>query len=327
MSSPTPRNATLVVFAYHDVGYECLDALIGRREKIAAVFTHKDNPGEQIWFRSVAGLAERHGIPVHRPASVNTPEWIAHIRALEPSLIFSFYYRNMICQEILDLPPLGALNMHGSLLPKYRGRVPVNWAVLHGEKETGVTLHYMVKRADAGDIVDQEAVAIGPRETALEVFRKVTAAARRLLERQIEPLKQGAAPRRRQVEAEASYFGGRKPDDGRIDWSQSAAAIFNLIRAVTHPYPGAFTVADGRRLYVWWAEPAAACQGKPGVVCSTAPLRVATGDGCLELTAWQWEGRAEQSATTAVRDPHGLRLGQRLGDAAGPQTSAVTSSS
>jgi len=334
MSSRTPNSPSplpLVVFAYHDVGYECVDLLIGRGERIAAVFTHEDSPGERIWFRSVADLARRHGIPVHTPASVHTPEWIAHIRALEPALILSFYYRNMICQEILDLPPLGALNMHGSLLPKYRGRVPVNWAVLRGEKETGVTLHYMVKRADAGDIVDQQAVPIGPKETALEVFRKVTAAARIVLERQIDALKRGKAPRRPQLEAEATYFGGRTPEDGRIDWTLGAAAIFNLIRAVTHPYPGAFTEAEGRRLFIWWAEPAPSCpappdQRQPGVICSTTPLRVATGDGCLEITAWQWEGEAEQSSPSSADGGHGLRLGQRLGEPTRPRSSVASSS-
>jgi methionyl-tRNA formyltransferase len=322
-NSPSP--ATLVIFAYHEVGYECLDLLIGRRERVAAVFTHQDNPNEQIWFRSVAGLARRHGIPVHTPTSVNTPEWIAHIRSLRPALIFSFYYRNLICQEILDLPPLGAFNMHGSLLPKYRGRVPVNWAVLHGEKETGVTLHYMVKRADAGDIVDQQAVSIGPTETALDVFRKVTVAARIVLERQIDALKRGQAPRRRQVETEASYFGGRKPEDGLIDWTQSATAIFNLIRAVTHPYPGAFTTSAGRRLFIWRAEPASFCHGDPGLICSIAPLRITTGDGCLEIRAWQWEGEAEQTVSADARAQHGLRLGQRLGETAALRPSPASS--
>jgi methionyl-tRNA formyltransferase len=257
---------------------------------------------------------------------VNTPEWIAHLRALEPTLIFSFYYRNMICQEILDLPPLGAFNLHGSLLPKYRGRAPINWAVLKGEQETGVTLHYMVKRADAGDIVDQQAVSIGPKETALDVFHKVTAAARVVLERQIDALNRGAAPRHRQVETEMSYFGGRKPEDGRIDWTQSASAIFNLIRAVTHPYPGAFTTARGRRLFIWWAEPIPSCQGHAGLICSITPLRVTTGDGCLEITAWQWEGEAEQSSLSSANARHGLWIGQRLGDPAVVPPSVPSSS-
>ena len=267
----------IVVFAYHDVGVECLDALIKRGCRVLAVFTHADNPDEKIWFKSVAELARRHEIPVHTPDSVNTPEWIARLRELQPDIIFSFYYRHMICQEVLDIPRLGAFNMHGSLLPKYRGRVPINWAVLSGESETGATLHYMVKRADAGDIVDQQAVPIGARDTAQEVFLKVVAAARQVLERSLDAIKQGKAYRRPQDEALASYFGGRKPEDGRIDWRMDATRIFNLIRAVTHPYPGAFTDVDGRRLFVWWAEPRMDSVGAPGQVLSVNPLRVAAG--------------------------------------------------
>ena len=297
----------IVVFAYHDVGYECLDALISRGCRVLAVFTHRDNPEEHVWFKSVAGLARQHHIPVHTPDSVNTPEWIASIRKMAPSIIFSFYYRNMICQEILDIPPLGAFNVHGSLLPKYRGRVPINWAVLHGETETGATLHWMVKRPDAGDIVDQQTVPIDPRDIAQDVFIKVTAAARKVLERSIDAIKAGRAPRHPQDEMKASYFGGRKPEDGRIDWHASAQKIFNLIRAVTHPYPGAFADVDGRQLFVWRAELRMDCAGTPGQVVSVAPLRIATGQGCLEILTWQWRGGPEQEGAA-----HGLRINQIL---------------
>lgn len=301
----------IVVFAYHDVGYECLEALVARGSRVLAVFTHRDNPEERIWFKSVAELARRHGIPVHTPESVNTPEWIARLRDMKPDIVFSFYYRNLICQDILDIPRLGAFNMHGSLLPKYRGRVPINWAVLHGETETGATLHWMVKRPDAGDIVDQQAVTIGPRDTAQEVFVKVTAAARAVLERSLDAIKQGRALRRPQDESKASYFGGRKPEDGRVDWRDDAQKIFNLIRAVTHPYPGAFTDVDGERLYIWWAEPQPDGAGRPGEVVSESPLRVAAGRGCLEIRRWQWRGGAEQEGGA-----HGLRLHQIVGQAA-----------
>jgi methionyl-tRNA formyltransferase len=300
----------IVVFGYHDVGVECLDALVSRGSRVLAVFTHRDNPEEKIWFRSVAQLARQHGIPVHTPDSVNTPEWIARLREMKPDIVFSFYYRNMICQEILDIPRLGAFNLHGSLLPKYRGRVPINWAVLNGETETGATLHWMVKRPDAGDIVDQEAVPIGPRDTAQDVFIKVTAVARRVLNRSLDAIKQGHAPRRPQDESQASYFGGRKPDDGRIDWHADNRQIFNLIRAVTHPYPGAFTDVEGRRFFVWWAEPRPDGTGRPGQVVSIAPLRVAAGKGSLEITKWQWRGGLEQEGGA-----HGLRSGQILGEA------------
>src|SRR5258706_3860978 len=166
----------VLVFAYHDVGYECLAVLLERRVQVIGLFTHTDDPGERIWFKSVAELARTHAIPIYTPDNVNTPEWIERIRALRPDLIFSFYYRHLISERVLDLAPLGSYNMHGSLLPKYRGRAPINWAVLYGETETGATLHVMTKRADAGDIVDQERVSIGPEETAQDVFVKVTAA-------------------------------------------------------------------------------------------------------------------------------------------------------
>ena len=307
----------VVVFAYHDVGVECLDALVSRGSRVLAVFTHRDNPEEKIWFRSVAQLARQHGIPVHTPDSANTPEWIARLREIKPDIIFSFYYRNMICQEILDIPRLGAFNLHGSLLPKYRGRVPINWAVLNGETETGATLHHMVKRADAGDIVDQKAVSVGPHDTTQDVFIKVTAAARQVVERSLEAIKQDRAPRRPQDESQTSYFGGRKPEDGRIDWHADAQRIFNFIRALTHPYPGAFTDVEGRRFFVWWAEPRPDGTGRPGQVVSVAPLRVAAGNGSLEITKWQWHGGPEQQGGA-----HGLRPGQMLGEAT-PRAASV----
>jgi methionyl-tRNA formyltransferase len=300
----------ILVFAYHDVGYECLDALIRHGENILAVFTHEDNPKEKIWFKSVAELARQHNIAVHTPESIKDPQWITRIRDMKPDLIFSFYYRNMIPQDILDIPRLGAFNMHGSLLPKYRGRVPINWAVLHGEKETGVTLHYMVKRADAGDIVDQEPVPIGPDDTAQDVFKKAVKAACRVLERQIDSLKEGTATRHQQDESRAAYFGGRKPEDGRIDWTQNAHAIYNLIRAVTHPYPGAFTEHEGKKLYLWQARPLNEGKGIPGQVISKNPLRIAAGSGSIEIITLQWEDADEKNA---AEGNHGLHIGQILG--------------
>jgi methionyl-tRNA formyltransferase len=237
---------------------------------------------------------------------VNNPEWREKIAALKPDLILSVYYRHMIGTKILALPPLGAWNMHGSLLPKYRGRAPINWAVLHGEPRIGMTLHRMVKSADAGAVVDQEGVEIGPRDTAEQAFRQVLPCARRVLARQIDALLAGRAKETPQDESHANYFGGRKPEDGRIVWTQTSRQIFNLIRAVTDPYPGAFTDVGAARLMVWWAEtdsPAAkGKRGAPGEVVSLAPLVVATGDGALELTRIEWRGAS----------PPELRVGQIL---------------
>jgi methionyl-tRNA formyltransferase len=286
----------ILFFGYSEVGHEALALLLERGDNVVALITHADDPAEKIWFRTPATLAQARGIPVFTPESVNTPEWRERVTALRPDLILSAYYRHMIGPTILALPRLGAWNLHGSLLPKYRGRAPINWAVLHGEPRIGMTLHRMVRRADAGAIVDQEGVDLGPRDTAAEAFRKVLPCARRVLARQIDALLAGTARETPQDEAQATYFGGRRPEDGRIAWTQTSAQIFNLIRAVTEPYPGAFTDVGEVRLMVWWAEPDTAAtrgrRGAPGEVLSVAPLVVATGDGALELTRTEWRGGA-----------------------------------
>jgi len=241
-----------VVFAYSQLGHDCLKLLLARGEIVTAVFTHQDSPKECIWFDSVEKLAKENQIPVFMPLSPNTPEIIETIRNLKPDIIFSFYYRQMICQEILDIPSLGALNMHGSLLPKYRGRCPVNWVIIYGESKTGATLHYMVKAPDAGDIVDQEEVLIRNTDTAGMLMEKINEAAQKVLNRQLVPLKQGTAMRIVQDHSKSSYFGGRGPKDSQINWTQSAWQIHNLIRAMQpYPqYPSAFTNLDGEEVWM-----------------------------------------------------------------------------
>ncbi|MEO5915264.1 MAG: formyltransferase [Luteolibacter sp.] len=280
----------ILFFGYSEVGFACLDLLLKRGDNVIGLITHEDSPDEKIWFKTPAIAAREHRIPVFTPDSVNTPEWVAKIEEMKPDLILSVYYRHMIGQRILDIPPLGAFNMHGSLLPKYRGRAPINWAVLHGEPHIGMTLHRMVKRADAGDVVDQEGVDISPVDTAEQAFRKVLPCAATVLTRQIDHLLSGTAVETPQDESAATYFGGRKPEDGRIDWTRTSAEIFNLIRAVTDPYPGAFTESGGARLMVWWAEPSSGQSGRPGEILTLDPFVVATGDGALNLTRTEWRG-------------------------------------
>ena len=284
----------ILFFGYSEVGHDCLELLLERGDHVVALITHEDNPAEKIWFQTPAAAARAKRIPVFTPASVNTPDWMERIALLAPDLILSVYYRHMISPQILALPRLGAFNLHGSLLPKYRGRAPVNWAVLHGEPRMGMTLHRMVKKADAGAVVDQEGVDIGPCDTAEQAFRKILPCARAVLARQIDALLAGQAKETPQDDAQATYFGGRRPEDGRVVWTQTSRQIFNLIRAVTDPYPGAFTDIGGSRLLVWWAEPdspaTAGRRGRPGEVLSISPLVVATGDGALELTRTEWRG-------------------------------------
>jgi methionyl-tRNA formyltransferase len=304
-TAPEPRT---LLFAYSELGARCLEWLLERGQRVVGVYTHEDDPAEPRWFRSVAQIAERSGIPVARPERLRDAAVIESVRALAPELIFSFYYRSLIPREILALPRLGAFNMHGSLLPRYRGRAPVNWAVLHGEKETGVTLHHMVERADAGDIVDQEPVPIGPEDTAAQVMERIVEAAVRVLERRLGELVQGRAPRTPQDEERATTFGRRRPQDGRIDWNAAASQIANLVRAVTRPFPGAFTEFGEQRLQLWRAR-ALPLRGAAGQVLAHTPLVVAAGSGALEIAEWSWDPQPA-GATPAAPPPIGAQLGQ-----------------
>ncbi|MGH8402715.1 MAG: formyltransferase, partial [Gammaproteobacteria bacterium] len=216
-----------VVFGYHNVGVRCLSVLLAHGVQVPLVVTHEDDPRENVWFGSVKKLAELNRIPVITPGNPNTAEMVERIAALKPDFLFSFYFRFMLKEALLRIPPRGALNMHGSLLPKYRGRVPINWAIIHGERETGASLHYMEVKADAGDLVDQQAVPILLDDTAIEVFNKVTFAAELVLDRSLPALIAGNAPRRSLDLKVGSYFGRRGPEDGRIDWRLSAQAVHN----------------------------------------------------------------------------------------------------
>lgn len=239
-----------VVFAYHDVGVNCLKALLSAGIQVDLVVTHQDDPNENVWFGSVAKLCAEKNIPYITPNANELVDLIPKLQALAPDYIFSFYYRFMIPEQILKCAKIAALNMHGSLLPKYRGRAPVNWAILHGEIETGATLHVMEAKPDAGDIVGQVAVSIGPDETATDVFGKVSQAAVTVIEQVLPSLIKGNIPRKPNELQKGSYFGGRKPADGQIHWNQTAKQVHDLVRAVAPPYPGAFTNYDNKTMIV-----------------------------------------------------------------------------
>lgn len=240
--------ARAIVFANNDVGVRCLSALLAAGVEVPLVVTHENVSSEALAFESVEAAAISSGLAVTKPDDARDPVLARRLFKVAPDFIFSFYYRQMLPVEILQSATRGALNMHGSLLPRYRGRAPVNWAVVRGETQTGATLHYMTEKADAGDIVDQEPVPISPDETAFEVFRKVTAAAERVMSRSLPALLQGNAPRTPQDPAAATYFGRRRPEDGRIDWDAGAKAIHDLVRGVAPPYPGAYTKVRGHKL-------------------------------------------------------------------------------
>ena len=279
-----------IVLAYHNIGCAGIRALLAHGYEIQAIFTHEDDLHENVWFESVAELAAVNNIPVYAPEDINHFLWVERIRKMGPDILFSFYYRNMVGKKLLEIPPVGCFNLHGSLLPRYRGRCPVNWVLINGETETGVTLHHMTQRPDDGDIVGQKKVPIEYADTALSLHAKLASAAGELLDDLLPKILANEVHRIPQKEVEASYFGGRGPEDGEINWHQSALTVHNLVKAVTRPYPGAFSFLGNRKCIFWQVSLAEeSMDAVPGTVTATAPLTVACGDGAVAVQFGQTE--------------------------------------
>ncbi|MEX5591272.1 bifunctional UDP-4-amino-4-deoxy-L-arabinose formyltransferase/UDP-glucuronic acid oxidase ArnA [Pseudomonas orientalis] len=302
-----------VVFAYHDIGCAGIEALLDAGYDIAAVFTHADDPKENNFYGSVAQLCARNGIPVHAPEDANHPLWVERIAKLNPDFIFSFYYRNLLSEPLLATARHGAFNLHGSLLPKYRGRAPANWVLVNGETETGVTLHRMVKRADAGAILAQQKVSIERSDTGLSLHAKLRDAASNLLRDALPQLALGKLSETAQDESQATCFGRRTAADGKIDWKNPAEQLFNLVRAVTQPYPGAFCAVGEHKLIVWQAEVVKGNEGlAPGRVISVNPLRIACGEDSLVVKFGQRNDNGLYLAGPSLADELGLVDGSVL---------------
>jgi len=311
-----------IVLAYHNIGCVGIEALLRNGFQIAAVFTHKDDPRENVWFDSVAELAASRGIAVFAPDDINHPLWIKKIKELGPDIIFSFYYRNLIKQPILDIPPAGCLNLHGSLLPRYRGRCPINWVLVNGEKETGVTLHYMTAKPDDGDIVCQKKIIITDDDTARSLHEKTARATSSMLDEILPKIMDGSAPRTPQDHSKATYYGGRHPEDGEIDWTASAKEVRNLVRAVSRPYPGAFSYTANEKCVFWTVSevaslggdlPAIRLAGKsPGTIASVDPLVIVCGKGAVRVDFGQGEKRVYMNGAQLARELNlveGMRFG------------------
>ncbi len=276
----------LLFFGFSMTGAAVLEELIKMGANIIGVYTYEDNPKEN-WFPSVKLLAQKHNIQTFTPEKL-TAEDVQNIKNLAPDIILSVYYRSLISDEILKVAPLGAFNMHGSLLPKYRGRAPINWVLVKGEKETGATLHYMVAKADAGDIVGQKVVPIDNEDTALTLTKKVTVAACEII-KEVYPLieTKNLKPRKQDMSV-STYFGRRTPADGLINWNNEAQTIYNLIRAVTKPFPGAFFEENGKKIIIWRAKVLPAkTQAEPGKTVSKKPYIITTATNDLEILEYE----------------------------------------
>lgn len=284
------------VFAYSLVGHEALEAVLETGWNVKLVVTHRDAPGENIWFPSVEERAKKSGAPVLLPESGRDPAILEAMGRAKPDFLLSFYFRWMLPVELLEAAPRGAFNLHGSLLPRFRGKASIHWQILEGEKEAGVTLHRMVAKADAGGIVAQQPVPIGPDETALELTRAIAEAGRRLLRETLPRLADGSAEERPMDLSAGFYRGGRRPEDGRIEWRWPARRVHDLVRAVGHPFPGAFTEIAGRRLWIWSSRVVdeETALPRPGQVLNPNPLVVACGSGALEIVRGQLDGEEEK---------------------------------
>lgn len=305
-----------LVFAYHEIGAAGLRALLDSGVEVAAVVTHRDDPREGGWFTSVARMAAERNLPTFAPEDPNHPIWAERLGELGAEALFSFHYRHLLRRPLLELCPDRAFNLHCSLLPRYRGRAPINWVLIHGERETGVTLHHMIEQPDAGDIVAQRAVAIDDDDTAETLTRKLVKASSVLLAETIPLIAAGTARRRPQDEGQATTVGRRRPEDGRIDWSRPAVEIRNLVRAVSAPWPGAFTDAADRRLTIWSATVMpGAPDAAPGTVLEIDPLVVACGQDALRLDTGQAADGVWSSGPQLARQMNlveGMRLGRTV---------------
>ena len=303
MSKPTA-----VVCAYSSVGTAALEGLLEAGVEVCALYTYEQGPEEQ-WFTPPEAVALAHDIPVHMAESFNNHAVFEAIQALHPDFLFSFYFREMIQARFLEIPRLGAYNLHGSLLPKYRGRAPINWVLVKGETETGITLHAMTPKPDDGHIVAQAQLPIAWDETALSLTEKAAVAGRNLVRDAIPVLVDGSIQRLDQKTlGPSSYFGGRSPADSRLDFTMTVQEAFNQIRAVADPWPNAFLETATSMVKIPWALPS----GEP---CPPGRFRLTPSgvllgfaDGALGLRTLRKNGLRVERPTEQAELLRGLGL-------------------
>lgn len=277
----------VVVFGYGPLAVTSLQTLAALSVTPAALVIPGNRTGDDV--NVAASFAKSQGIPtLVQPQRARIAPFLAEIKALHPELFFVWSYSMLLPPELIALAPLGAVNMHGGLLPHYRGGHVMNWAIANGERETGATLAYLDEGIDTGSVIAEQRFRIDEQDDAATVRDKLKIAGRALLEAWWPAIEQGSAPRTPQDESKARYYRMRTADDGLIDWSLSNRQIHNLVRALAAPWPGAFATVNGSRLVIRRTEPATrASTAAPGTVVSNdgTGLRIATGDGDLRVIA------------------------------------------
>lgn len=327
--SETPRrrsnNCRIAFVGCVQEGKECLQEILEAGGNVVAMITFADDLAKKtsgaVPFEDIS---EEYGIPLYKVRSTNTPESITFLKEINPDVIFVIGWTRLVSREVLDIPKYGCIGMHASLLPKYRGRAPVNWAVINNEKVSGNTMILLDEGVDTGDIFAQRSIQISLSDTCQTVYHNVARAGRAMIREIISALDNGVLPRVPQDDKEASVMPKRSPDDGLIDWNKTALELFNWVRALTHPYPGAFTFHRYKKLLVWEVRivhypPLGSTKekwrnAKPGAVMSISDGIVvsAGGNELLSLHRLNYEGEDETLWYDFLKR-HGLRVGHVLG--------------
>jgi methionyl-tRNA formyltransferase len=307
----------IVFMGTPDFAVPSLRAIVEAGHEVALVVTQPDRParrGHHLQPPSVKVAAQELGLPVAQPETVNTPEFVEQLRGVAPDVVVVVAFGQILSRDVLDAPPRGCINVHASLLPKYRGAAPIQYALMKGETITGITTLYMTEQLDAGDMLLQKELPILPKDTYGTLYEKLATLGAETLVETLARLEQGAAQGVPQNHAEATRAPSLKKDAGRIDWNEPANMIVNLIRA-TNPRPGAFTTRGGETLKIWQASVVNRNKGEPGQVCEIRPQEgfvVSAGEGAVLVLELQAENRRRLSAAEWL---HGnpLQEGERLG--------------
>ena len=305
MDTSKPSFPRIVYVGAHMESYAPFRRLIQRGDNIVGFVTLiPESMQKMSGATDLTGLAENAGIPMLRIKNINSPEAMDWIRALEPDVILVIGWTQLLKDELLRMPKLACLGFHASLLPKYRGRAPINWALIHGETVTGNSMITLEPEADTGDVVAQRAIPITDEDDCNTLYQKVGQTEVEMLEEVLPQLQRGIVPRSKQDNSIATVMPKRRPEDGLVDWSRTTRELYNWVRALTEPYPGAFTFVNGEKVLLWKAqmEGGAARRGeRPGTIVLNRegwPL-VATGDGWLRLMSVQKEGGMKVSGQVA----------------------------
>jgi methionyl-tRNA formyltransferase len=308
----------IVFMGTPDFAVPCLQALIDNNHEVVGVVTQPDRAkgrGNKLTPPPVKVLAEKYNIPVHQPEKVKTPEFVAKLKELAPEVIVVVAFGQILSQEILDIPPKGCINVHGSLLPKYRGAGPIQWSIINGDRTTGVTTMYMEKGLDSGDMILKTEFDIHEDETAQELHDRMSVIGAELLVETLKQIEAGTAPRIPQNHAEHTYAPMLNKSTGKIDWSKSAKDIYNLIRG-TYPWPSAYSYYMGKSFKIFKAE---VCDSEKlnseyGKLCDIGKdyLMVSCGKGFIKIKELQFENEKRMSVEAYLRG-HNININTTLG--------------